>query len=70
MIDPLLRAFQQTKEEKDQLIANYKRVCDDLSSCCKETAVENDSLREQLQETKFKVLSKKILTTRRNTAQF
>lgn len=55
MIDPLLRAFQQTKEEKDQLVENYKNVCDDLSGRYKEIILENDSLREQLQEAKAKV---------------
>lgn len=55
MIDPLLRAFHQTKEEKDQLVANYKRVFDDLSKRCKEIILENDTLREELQNTRAKV---------------
>ncbi|XP_065206572.1 centrosomal protein of 89 kDa-like isoform X2 [Planococcus citri] len=57
MIDPLLRAFQQMKEEKDQLVTNYKSIFEDLSTRCKTIILENDTLREELRNTKAKANS-------------
>lgn len=55
MVEPLLQAFQQTKEEKDQLLENYKQYFDDFSVRCKDIVLENDTLRQQLYEAKMKV---------------
>lgn len=55
MIEPLLRAFEQTKEEKDELLDNYKQSFDEFSKRYKQIVLENDYLRQQLMETKNKV---------------
>lgn len=55
MIEPLLKAFEETKEEKDELLSNYKHSYDEFSKRCKEIAIENDTLRQQMQESKLKV---------------
>lgn len=55
MIEPLLQAFEQTKKEKDELLADYKQSFDELANRCKHTVLENDALRLQLHETKTKV---------------
>lgn len=55
-IEPLLRAFEETKKEKDDLLTNYKRTFDEFSVRCKEIASENSSLRRQRQEYKEKVI--------------
>lgn len=55
MIEPLLQAFEQTKEEKDELIASYKQSFDEFAQRCKENVSENNMLRQQLYETKIKV---------------
>lgn len=67
MIEPLLQAFEQTKKEKDELLADYKQAFDELANRCKHTVLENDALRHELEETKAKVrLFHKISCTRRS----
>lgn len=52
---PLLDAYQENLEEKEQLIQKYEKEIDIFSGKCKEVVRENESLFKEVEELKSKV---------------
>lgn len=55
-VAPLLEAYQENLDEKDELINNYKKNLEHFTIRYKEILAENESLHEQLVEANKKVI--------------
>nr|XP_018907445.1 PREDICTED: centrosomal protein of 89 kDa isoform X2 [Bemisia tabaci] len=48
-VAPLLKAYQESLDEKDELIQNYQKSLDTFAGRCKEIVAENEKLHAELQ---------------------
>lgn len=56
VLSPLLDAYQEKLEEKEQLIKKYRQEIDHIGGRCKEVVVENDDFRRGIDQYKLQVL--------------
>ncbi|KAK0178693.1 hypothetical protein PV327_007561 [Microctonus hyperodae] len=52
-LGPLLEAFEESIREKDELIKQFRRECDDFGGRCKEIVAENEELRKDIDSYKL-----------------
>ncbi|XP_075210874.1 centrosomal protein of 89 kDa-like [Lycorma delicatula] len=50
VVAPLLQAYQETLEDRDQLISNYRKEMEHFTARCKTIVAENENLHHQLIE--------------------
>lgn len=55
VVAPLLQAYQETLEDRDQLISNYRKEMEHFTARCRTIVAENENLHQQLLEANKKV---------------
>lgn len=55
VVAPLLQAYEETLEDRDQLIMSYRREMEHFTARCKAIVSENEGLHQQLIEANKKV---------------